>query len=135
MLGGMVSLSAQTPRFSSGEQSRGGPDGPASGVIGIDSMRNDLLARTLLGQMTQDEKIGQMVQADLACLHDPADVQKYALGSVFSGGGSKPAENSPQGWLKSCNELQSLGAENPAEDSRCFMALTPSTAIMTWRAR
>ena len=107
MLGGMVSLSAQTQRSSNGEALRGSPDGPRSGVIEIDFVRNDLLARTLLGQMTLDERIGQMVQADLSCLHDHADVQKYALGSVLSGGGSKPPENSPQGWLRSCNELQS----------------------------
>ena len=57
--------------------------------------------------MTLDEKIGQMVQADLSCVRDHADVQKYALGSILSGGGSKPPVNSPQGWLDSCNELQS----------------------------
>src|ERR1035441_1196229 len=54
----------------------------------------------LLAQMTPDEKIGQMVQVDSGALKDPADVQKYFLGSVLSGGSSDPAAgNSAQSWL------------------------------------
>jgi beta-glucosidase len=64
-------------------------------------------AAALLSQMTLEEKIGQMAQADLKCVADPADVQKYGLGSMLSGGDSKPAVNTPESWLKSCNELQS----------------------------
>src|SRR5580692_7195155 len=44
----------------------------------------------LLAQMTLDEKIGQMVQVDSAALKSKADVQKYFLGSVLSGGNSVP---------------------------------------------
>ena len=43
--------------------------------------------RNLLEQMTLAEKIGQMTQVDSNALHDKADIQKYALGSVLSGGG------------------------------------------------
>ncbi|MWC27124.1 glycoside hydrolase family 3 protein [Paenibacillus sp. MMS18-CY102] len=43
----------------------------------------------LLGRMTVDEKIGQMVQAERASV-TPKEVKKYMLGSVFSGGGSFP---------------------------------------------
>jgi beta-glucosidase len=54
----------------------------------------------LLAQMTLDEKIGQMVQVDSGALKDTADVQKYFLGSVLSGGSSDPAAgNSAQSWL------------------------------------
>jgi len=54
----------------------------------------------LLAQMTLEEKIGQMVQADLLALPDNSDITKYGLGSVLSGGGSDPkAGNSPQAWL------------------------------------
>ncbi len=55
----------------------------------------------LLAQMTLDEKIGQMVQADSAALTNPTDVATYFLGSVLSGGGSGPPDgNSAQSWLK-----------------------------------
>jgi beta-glucosidase len=61
---------------------------------------HDKEVEALLAQMTQDEKIGQMVQVDSSALKDPADVQKYLLGSVLSGGNSDPAAgNTAQNWL------------------------------------
>ena len=61
----------------------------------------------LLAQMTLDEKIGQMVQVDSAALKDKADVQKYFLGSVLSGGNSDPDHgNTAADWLKFVNEFQ-----------------------------
>ena len=61
---------------------------------------------TVLAQMTIDEKIGQMVQVDSAALKDKGDVKKYFLGSVLSGGGSDPADNSPATWKKFADEFQ-----------------------------
>jgi beta-glucosidase len=61
----------------------------------------------LLAQMTLDEKIGQMVQVDSSALKDKADVQKYFLGSVLSGGSSDPAAgNTAQAWLNMVDEFQ-----------------------------
>lgn len=62
---------------------------------------------SLLAQMTLAEKIGQMTQVDTAGLPDKSHIQKYALGSVLSGGGSDPSDNMPQGWLKLSTECQS----------------------------
>ena len=67
----------------------------------------DQQVAALLAQMTLDEKIGQMVQADLNCVTNRADILKYGFGSMLSGGDSKPPENTPAGWLATCNELQS----------------------------
>jgi beta-glucosidase len=56
-------------------------------------------AKALLAQMTLDEKIGQMTQPDQSFLKDPADIEKYFLGSVLSGGSSDPKEgNSLKAW-------------------------------------
>ncbi len=56
-------------------------------------------AKALLGRMTLDEKIGQMTQPDQSFLKDPADIEKYFLGSVLSGGSSDPKEgNSLKAW-------------------------------------
>jgi beta-glucosidase len=63
--------------------------------------------KALLAQMTLDEKVGQMTQADSEALKDRSDVQKYFLGSVLSGGGHSPAENDAKGWSKSCDEFRS----------------------------
>jgi len=67
----------------------------------------DSQADVLLAQMTLDEKIGQMVQVDMAGLRDKADIQKYFLGSMLSGGDSDPADNLPQTWLQAVNDYQS----------------------------
>jgi beta-glucosidase len=56
----------------------------------------------LVARMTLAEKVGQMTQAERGNLHK-GDVEKYFLGSVLSGGGSTPSDNSPQGWLKMVN--------------------------------
>lgn len=67
----------------------------------------DEQADKLLSQMTLEEKIGQMTQADMLALKDKGDVQKYFLGSVLSGGSSDPKEgNSPRAWLNAVEEFR-----------------------------
>src|SRR5215471_17089933 len=48
-------------------------------------------ARELMSKMTLDEKIGQMTQPDQQFLKDIADIQKYYVGSLLSGG-TPPSE-------------------------------------------
>jgi beta-glucosidase len=78
-----------------------GKDPPATDDAAIDA-KVDALLRT----MTLDEKIGQMTQVDLSALKDKADIQKYFIGSILSGGDSDPPDNSPQTWAKTYDELQ-----------------------------
>ena len=53
----------------------------------------------LLSEMTLDQKIGQMTQAErLTCT--PKDVKKYHLGSILSGAGSYPGNSEPAEWVK-----------------------------------
>ena len=63
--------------------------------------------RDLLSRMTLKEKIGQMTQAerdDLAA--DPSAITTLKLGSVLSGGGSVPANNTPTGWADMVDDYQ-----------------------------
>ncbi len=61
--------------------------------------RYDSQARALLAQMTLDEKIGQMIQAETTGLKDPSDIETYYLGSILAGGSADPkAGNSPEAW-------------------------------------
>jgi beta-glucosidase len=46
----------------------------------------------LLARMTLEQKVGQMVQADIRSV-TPDDVRKHRLGSVLNGGGAFPGEN------------------------------------------
>ena len=50
----------------------------------------DNRVRPLLEQMTLDEKLGQMTQAELGKLEHADDVERYFLGSVLSGGDADP---------------------------------------------
>lgn len=51
----------------------------------------------LLSRMTLDEKIGQMTQIEKGSVHSN-DITSLFLGSVLSGGGGSPINNTPQGW-------------------------------------
>lgn len=45
--------------------------------------------RALMAKMTLEEKVGQLIQADILSV-TPDDVRKYRLGSILAGGNSKP---------------------------------------------
>ena len=51
----------------------------------------------LLTRMTLEEKIGQMTQVEKNSIK-PGDITKYYIGSILSGGGGSPSENTSQAW-------------------------------------
>jgi beta-glucosidase len=56
----------------------------------------------LLARMTLEQKVGQMVQAEIRDV-TPEDVRKYRLGSILNGGGAFPGNNkhaSVADWVK-----------------------------------
>lgn len=61
-------------------------------------------AEDLLSRMTLGEKIGQMVLVDKNNVPNVQDVGIYGLGAILSGGGAKPAENTPNGWRNMIQE-------------------------------
>jgi beta-glucosidase len=64
-------------------------------------------AREVLSQMTLEEKIGQMTQAEQDALKEIGDIRTYALGSLLSGGSSDPkAGNSVTAWADLYDRLQ-----------------------------
>ena len=55
----------------------------------------------LLGEMTLEQKVGQLIQADIGSI-TPDDLRHYPLGSVLNGGSSSPDNNEfapPSEWL------------------------------------
>jgi beta-glucosidase len=69
---------------------------------------NDAKVQALLSQMTLEEKVGQMIQANQASLKDPSDVEKLFLGSLLSGGSSDPKTgNGVVDWTDHYDSLQS----------------------------
>lgn len=73
----------------------------------VDERVDDLLAR-----MDLADKVGQMTQAERGSV-SPADVTALRLGSVFSGGGSTPQPNTPEGWATMMDSLQEAAAATP----------------------
>ncbi|WP_454850785.1 glycoside hydrolase family 3 N-terminal domain-containing protein [Promicromonospora soli] len=61
----------------------------------------------LMSRMTLAEKAGQMTQAERGSVAgDPEVITELGLGSVLSGGGSTPADNTPEGWADAIDGLQ-----------------------------
>ncbi len=70
------------------------------GSAPIDTRVEDLLAR-----MTLAEKIGQMTQVEKNSIQ-PGAITLFGIGSVLSGGGGSPSDNSPEGWAKMTGGFQ-----------------------------
>ncbi len=65
----------------------------------------------LISQMTLEEKIGQMTQAERGALQNITDIKTYYLGSLLSGGGSAPSTNSAQGWADMYDYFQNFALQ------------------------
>lgn len=59
----------------------------------------------LLSRMTLEEKIGQMVQPERLAITEE-DIKNYYIGSVLSGGGSVPENNTPEAWADMVDGFQ-----------------------------
>jgi beta-glucosidase len=61
----------------------------------------------LLSRMTLAEKVGQMTQTERYQVFDDAKpITRYGLGSILSGGGSTPAQNTPEAWADMIDRFQ-----------------------------
>jgi beta-glucosidase len=61
----------------------------------------------LLGRMNLAEKIGQMTQTERYQVYDdPTPISQYGLGSILSGGGSTPTDNTPSAWADMVDRFQ-----------------------------
>ena len=70
----------------------------------------------LMKSMTLDEKIGQMTQVDYDAIKlNPADIEKYALGSTFWGGDSEPNSIRPLTWAEICDAYQKLALKTKSK--------------------
>jgi beta-glucosidase len=66
--------------------------------------------KTLLAQMTLDEKVAQMVMVDYAAMGLPGDVTSDSLGAVLANGDEAPGNNGPQDWLSLANTFRGAAA-------------------------
>jgi beta-glucosidase len=104
---GAAAVTALAPATCVAPRAGGGPsltaaDVPAARKAGTPSPD----VEALLAQMTLDEKIGQMTQADETALKDNRDVRDFFMGSVLSGGDSLPKPNDPATWAQMIDGFQ-----------------------------
>lgn len=69
----------------------------------------------LMARMTLEEKVGQLIQADIASI-TPADLATYPIGSILAGGNSAPAgnERAPlQDWVSLSRAFRDAAAARP----------------------
>jgi beta-glucosidase len=70
---------------------------------------NDLMSR-----MTLQDKVGQMTQTERYQVYDdPTPITDYRLGSILSGGGSTPTENTPEAWADMIDRFQAAALATP----------------------
>jgi beta-glucosidase len=68
----------------------------------------------LLGRMSLADKIGQMTQTERYQVYDDASpITTYRLGSILSGGGSTPTENTPEAWADMIDRFQAAALATP----------------------
>jgi len=74
---------------------------PAPALLAPKHTDTDVFVNQILGQMSLEEKIGQMIQADIASIA-PSDLATYKLGAILAGGNAAPGGNvrtTPRAWL------------------------------------
>lgn len=70
----------------------------------------DARVEDLLDQMTLEEKIGQMTQVEKNSI-GPGDITKYFIGSILSGGGGSPTDNTVKDWYAMVEGFQKEALE------------------------
>lgn len=76
------------------------------------SLSIDERVEDLLGRMTLADKIGQMTQVEKDSIL-PEDITYLGIGSLLSGGGGSPAENTPEAWATMVDGFQEYALDGP----------------------
>lgn len=79
----------------------------------ISDSQTEAAIDALLARMTLEQKVGQMIQADISAI-TPADLERYPLGSILAGGNSGPYGNEradPAAWLKMVGEYRAASRQ------------------------
>ena len=87
---------------------------PKAHSQGLSDPATEKFVTELMARMSLEEKIGQMIQGDLASIK-PEDLRQYPLGSIFAGGSSPPLsgnDRSPQAdWVATTKAFRAVAME------------------------
>ncbi|TAJ70800.1 MAG: glycoside hydrolase family 3 protein [Phenylobacterium sp.] len=87
---------------------------PAAHSRGLVDPRTEAFVDELMGRMSLEEKVGQLIQADVGSIR-PEDLREFPLGSILAGGDSPPLgapDRSPaQAWLATARAFRTAAAQ------------------------
>ncbi|MEO7384890.1 MAG: glycoside hydrolase family 3 protein, partial [Novosphingobium sp.] len=87
---------------------------PAAKSRGLIDPHTEQAISALLKRMSLEEKVGQMIQADIGAIR-PEDLRRYPLGSILAGGSSSPLDapdRSPAGpWIATGKAFNAVATE------------------------
>ncbi|NIJ33971.1 glycoside hydrolase family 3 protein [Sphingomonas oligoaromativorans] len=87
---------------------------PAAHSVGLVDAKTEAFVTSLMKQMSLREKVGQMIQGDIASVK-PKELREYPLGSVLGGGNSPPLSGNDRGpvgdWIKTAEAFRQVSIE------------------------
>ena len=87
---------------------------PSAHSVGLIDEKTERFVGELISHMSLEEKVGQMIQADVTSI-TPDDLRKYPLGSLLAGGNSPPESgnrhDSAQAWLATIRHFRQAALE------------------------
>ncbi len=90
---------------------------PAAKSRGLIDAATEARITALMAKMTLEEKVGQMIQADIGAIK-PEDLRRYPLGSILAGGSSPPIgapDRSPAApWVATSRAFEAVAMEKRA---------------------
>ena len=88
---------------------------PRGHSVGLVDAKTESFVTALMARMSLEEKVGQMIQGDMASI-TPEDLRSYPLGSILAGGSSPPLsgdDRAPSGeWLATTRRFHQVALES-----------------------
>jgi beta-glucosidase len=87
---------------------------PEAHSVGLVDAKTEAFVTSLMAKMSLREKVGQMIQPDIASIR-PDDLRAYPVGSVLGGGNSPPLDADDRApvaaWIRTANLFRAVSVE------------------------
>jgi len=93
--------------------------------------KTEQFVEQLIGRMSSEEKVGQLIQADIGSIK-PEELHKYKLGSILAGGNGAPGgdvRTTPARWLDLVDEFYRASIAEPSPQHAAIPILFAIDAV------
>jgi beta-glucosidase len=104
---------------------------PAAAPAAAMDPKIEQFVEQLLGSMSSEEKVGQLIQADIGSIK-PDDLHTYKIGSILAGGNSAPGgdvRTTPARWLDLVDEFYRASIAEPSPQHAAIPILFAIDAV------